>query len=129
MVLIRCDPKCLTFMNSWGGKFADGGFFRVKDQYVLNDTSFYDVFWTEDDLKPSEKRAYEKKCTERARHLMQTFPSVQDLTYKCPQCNRHSKVSEFSGNILEAKCPICQQNFKPTNAEILQTLYTRNIDY
>lgn len=125
MVLMGCTPDCLTFMNSWGQDFADGGFFRVENQSVLNDTKFYDVYWTEDDLKPSEKEAFKREGTERARDLLQTFPSVQDLSYKCPICSQKSKVGEFSGHVLEAECPKCHQKFKPTNKEIIESLYTQ----
>ena len=38
VMLAGCDPNCLTFMKSWGQEFADGGFFRVEDQSVLNET-------------------------------------------------------------------------------------------
>lgn len=128
VVLTRCDPECLTFMNSWGDKFGDGGFFRVEDQNVLNDTKFFDVYWTLADLKPSEKQAYERKCTERAQQLSRTFPSIQELPYECPKCKQNSKVGEFLGHILEAKCPKCSQTFTPNNKEILQSLYTRNFN-
>ena len=125
VVLIGCDPNCLTFMNSWGQGFADGGFFRVKDQSVLNDTKFYDVYWNLSDLKQSEIEAYERESAKRGKELSQTFPSVQDLSYKCPKCNQNSRVGEFSGHVLEAKCPKCHQKFKPTNKEIMQSLYTQ----
>ena len=62
-------------MNSWGQGFADGGFFRVKDQSVLNDTKFYDVYWTRNDLKPSEIEAYKKEGIKRSKELLQTFPA------------------------------------------------------
>ena len=129
VVLIRCDPNCLTFMNSWGQEFADSGFFRVKDQKVLNDTTFFDVYWTEDDLEESEKLAYKKSCTERAKQVSRIFTSTQDLPYKCPKCDERSRVSEFSGNIIEAECPKCHEKFKPTGAGILHALYTRNMDF
>lgn len=123
MVLISCDPNCLTYMNSWGQDFADGGFFRVKEESVLNDTTFFDVYWTVNDLMPSEIEAYEREGTKRGQELLQTFPSIQDLPYKCPKCSRKSNVGEFSGHMLEAKCPKCHQKFKPTNAQMIQSLY------
>lgn len=128
VVLIRCSPDCLTFMNSWGTEFAKDGFFHVKDENVLNDTKFYDIYWTEDDLEPCEKEAFKRKGAERMKKLMDTFPSVQDLPYECPGCNRVSKVSEYLGNVLEAKCPKCYQKFKPTNKEVLHSLYIRNFN-
>ena len=122
MVLIGCDPNCLRFMNSWGQGFADGGFFRVEDQSVLNDTTFFDVYWTRNDLKQSEIEAYERECIKRSKELLQR---VEDLFYQCPKCNRKSRVGEFSGHILEAECPKCHQKFKPTIKEIMQSLYTQ----
>ena len=113
-------------MNSWGQNFADGGFFRVEDQKVLTSTRFYDVYWTLNDLKQSEKDAYDRKCAERAQELGCTFPSIQSLPHKCPNCYQNSKVSEFLGHILEAECPKCYHKFKPTNEAILQSLYTHN---
>ena len=129
MVLTRCDPDCLTFMNSYGMDWADGGFFRIKDQSVLNGLEFYDVYWTEDDLTDSEKEAFKIKGTRRAKRVMEEFPSLKDLVYKCPKCDFGSRVEQFSGNLLEAKCPICCQVFKPTNESILKSLYTQNMNY
>ena len=126
VVLTGCAPKCLTFMNSWGQEWADGGFFRVEDKNVLNNMKFYDVYWTLDDLKESEIKAYEREGIKRAQELLRVFPSVHDLSYECPKCNNESKVGEFSGHILEAKCPKCHQKFKPTNKDILQSLYSRS---
>ena len=126
VVLIRCDPKCLTFMNSWGQNFADGGFFRIKDSAVLNNMTFFDVYWTKDDLTPSEERAYQEECTKRAKELLQEFPSIKDLQHACPICKRRSKVGDFLGHILEAECPECHQRFTPDNKDIMQSLYSQN---
>jgi len=128
VVLMRCDPNCLTYMNSWGQNFADGGFFRVKDESVLNGTTFFDVYWTVNDLKPSEIKAYEREGTKRGQELLQAFPSIQDLSAKCPKCNRNSKVAEFTGHMLEANCPKCHRKFKPTNSQIIQSLYMYSRD-
>ena len=129
VVLIRCDPECLTFMNSYGPMWGDGGFFRVKDQSVLNRMEFYDVYWTENDLTDGEKEAFKIESSTKAKEVMETFPSLKDLVYQCPKCNRGSKAIEYSGNLLEAKCPKCYQAFKPTNESILESLYTQNMDY
>ena len=125
MVLIRCDPNCLTFMNSWGTDFANKGFFKVKDQNVLNNTTFFDVYWTEDDLTESEKEAFKREGTKRAQEIQETFPSIQELFYECPICHQISMVGGFTGHILEAKCPKCHKKFKPTNKDILRCLYSQ----
>ena len=92
VVLTGCAPNHLTFMNSWGQNWADGFFFRVKDKNVLHNMKFYDVYWTEDDLKPSEREAFKREGTERGKELLQQFPSVKELPYECPKCNKISKV-------------------------------------
>ena len=129
VVLTRCDSNCLTFMNSWGTDFADEGFFRVEDSSVLRDMLFYDVYWEMEDLTPKEKLAFEMEGTRRGKELLQTFPSLQDLPYKCPECKRISKVVEYYGNMLVAECPKCHKQFVPTNEQLLESLYIRNMDY
>ena len=74
-------------MNSRGTGWGDNGFFRIKDQLVLNKMKFYDVYWELQDLTPSEKQAYKKQGAERWQKLLQTYPSLQDLPYKCPNCH------------------------------------------
>lgn len=119
VVLTACNPKCLKFMSSWGQEFADKGFFRVKDHEVLNETKFYDVYWTLDDLKPNEIDAYSREGAKRGQELLQTFPSIRDLSYECPKCYQYSDVGTFSGDLLEAECPRCCQKFKPTIGDII----------
>ena len=41
VVLIRCGPRSLTFLNSWGTEFGEYGFFSVENADVLGVT-FYD---------------------------------------------------------------------------------------
>ena len=88
----------------------------MKDQSVLSDTKFYDVYWTEQDLTP----------TERVRELASTFPSVKDLQHECPHCKQTSKVGEYLGHLLEAKCPKCYKTFTPTKKEIMESLYSKS---
>ena len=128
VVLVRCSPKCLTFMNSWGKEWGDGGFFRVKNDKVLNDTIFYDIYWTENDLTESEKREYEMKCLETIQQVADELPSIKQLLHECPRCHQISRVGEFSGHALEAKCPRCNQIFQPTTEAVLKSLYSKNFD-
>ena len=124
VVLMRCSPRGLTFMNSWGEDFANGGFFTLENEHVFSNTiTFYDVNWLEADLKPSEKEAYKNECTERCKELGQNFPSVLDLPFICPNCNEESRIGDFSGHALNAKCPKCSQSFKPKNKELIESLY------
>jgi hypothetical protein len=59
VVLMDILPDRLTFLNSWGDTFGDGGFFHVEDSKVLNMT-FFDVYWTLNDLTAGEKHRYEQ---------------------------------------------------------------------
>ena len=72
VVLIKCDPEYLTFINSWGTNFADGGFFKVQNQAVLN-LKFYDVYWTLNDLYPDEIGAFELKKQQTTENLIGKF--------------------------------------------------------
>jgi hypothetical protein len=109
-------------MNSWGSSFADEGFFRVKDQQVLNDTHFFDIYWTLDDLKPCEIEAYEIECAKKAKESLEKFPSIGKLLHECPNCKYLSEVREYHGNIRIAECPKCRFKFKPTNEALLRCL-------
>ena len=106
-------------MSSWGQQFADKGFFHVKDHKVLNETKFYDVYWTLDDLTPNEIDAYDREGAKQGQELLQTFPSIRKLSYQCPKCYQYSDVGMFLGDLLEAECPRCCQKFKPTFDDII----------
>ena len=99
----------------------------MKDAQVLNDTKFYDVYWTENDLTQSEKDAYQKEGLDNAKKLSQGFPSINDLLFECPKCKRNSKVGDFKGDLLEASCPNCGNKFKPKNEDLVKSLYLRSM--
>jgi hypothetical protein len=125
VVLIKCDPKSLTFMNSWGTKFADGGFFKVQNQFVLN-LEFYDVYWTKNDLKESEIKAFDQKRMKVGEDFVRKLPvSIQNLPCECPRCQRSSPAITFIGHLLEATCPKCNQNFMPTPIGLILNSHTR----
>lgn len=58
VVLINDDDNRLEFLNSWGTGFADKGFFCIKDENVLDQLKFYDVYWYESDLTQNEIQSY-----------------------------------------------------------------------
>ena len=124
VVLIKCDPEGLTFLNSWSTDFADKGFFKVKNQLVLG-LKFYDVYWTLNDLKGSEIAAYQSESREIAEQIARNLPeSLQTLPYECPKCHRCSPAIEFIGHLWEATCPKCNQNFEPTPLGLILNSYT-----
>jgi len=114
VVLTSFDSESLRLMNSRGRKigqktsdWADGGFFMIRNAAVLG-LKFYDVFWTEEDLLPSEKEAYSRDGADISTKLMKSLTSLQTATYKCPVCLVASNVSEFRGHLLKAQCPRCK---------------------
>ena len=129
VVLVRCEPNCLKFMNSWGQHWRDGGFFRIQNADVLPEMEFFDVYWSEDDLYSSEKKAFKKKGANEAKKISQTFASINELDYECPKCHHISKVGDYAGNLLEAKCPYCRKSFEPDQEGVKQSLYISSRDY
>ena len=66
-------------MNSWGKEWADDGFFSIANSKVLN-CKFYDVYWTENDLRGAEKMRFKlhglklakKESTQRVIHYFES---------------------------------------------------------
>jgi len=116
VVLTSFDSKSLRLMNSKGSDWADGGFFKVRNAAVL-DMRFYDVYWTEEDLRPSEKEAYRRDGGTISAMLIDKLVSLQTATYVCPLCSVESNVSEFRGHLLAAVCPRCERSFNANTAQ------------
>ncbi|KAL4938532.1 hypothetical protein BDV06DRAFT_225899 [Aspergillus oleicola] len=135
VVLYACDPYSLSFLNSWGSDWGSKGSFRVQSPAVLETDCgsqdkpapmcFYEVFWLESDLTPSERAAYDAKVDERIRGFTARYQSVFELEATCPLCKRISLISDFTGNAREAICPICEVSFVPQPGDLLRALYAR----
>jgi len=123
VVLTSFNSESLRLMNSKGSDFADGGFFKVQNAAVLG-MKFYDVFWTEEDLLPSEKEAYRRDGAIISAILIDKLTSLQTAMYRCPLCSIESYVSEFRGHLLAAVCPTCGGTF---NANVAQSDLALNI--
>ena len=46
VVLIAIEKDCLVFLNSYGKKFGDKGYFRVENSKVLH-IRYYVIYWDE----------------------------------------------------------------------------------
>ncbi|XP_053396301.1 uncharacterized protein LOC128556182 [Mercenaria mercenaria] len=116
VVLTSFNSKCLRFMNSWGDRWADMGFFRIESVDVLG-LEFIDVFWTLNDLTQREKDYYRIHGSEVADKLMKSLKALQVATFTCPLCSVASSVTEFNGTLSHALCPNCDQEFSCNDRE------------
>ena len=114
VVLTSYNSQSLTFMNSWGDKFGDSGFFRVENAKVLGDQlEFFDVYWKVDELSDKEKERYRKHGSELAGKLIELLEGLEFAEYTCPKtnCQRVSLVTEFTGTLSKVRCPKCFGEF------------------
>jgi hypothetical protein len=134
VVLTRCDPQSLTFLNSWGRDWGNNGSFGVESAQVLELTShygvifparFYDIYWYESDLTPAERAAYDRNVDNAVRDRALQHPSIFDLKAKCPHCRVASPIALFTGRIRCAVCPQCEGSFAPEPGHLVQALYAR----
>jgi hypothetical protein len=129
VILVRCSPLSLTFMNSWGDQWGSGGNFSIENAEVLSNKNypmrFFDVFWTEADLLKEEKEAYEEQNKEQLKKYSKKYSSIGNLTLSCPHCNVAHPINQYTGHCLKAKCPRCGKEFKPTGNDLLRHLYNR----
>jgi len=133
VVLSKCDPRSLTFLNSWGHQWGKDGSFSVEDHTVLelDGTSeathvcFYDVYWLESDLTAAEQQAYNVKVDEALRARAEQHPSILELEARCPHCCNNAPIADFTGSIRQTVCPLCHQSFEPEPGHLIQALYAR----
>ena len=123
VVLIRCHPNCLVFMNSWGQKFADGGLFRVQDEKVLHNMQFFDIYWEEDDLTTSEKEAFDKKGVDEWKAFLKASRKYHMHVHTA---RRNKKLVNSLGIILKQDVPKCLQTFKSDGNGLMECLYLRS---
>ncbi|WAR31472.1 hypothetical protein MAR_034014 [Mya arenaria] len=115
VVLTSYNSRCLILMNSWGDRWADMGFFRVKSADVLG-LEFMDVYWSGEDLTDNERARYIAHGSEVARKLMTLLKGLQVQRYTCPCCGKKPLVTEYTGTLSNATCPKCHEKFNCSQA-------------
>ncbi|PCD22041.1 hypothetical protein AU210_015843 [Fusarium oxysporum f. sp. radicis-cucumerinum] len=117
VVLVGCSPGSLNFLNSWGSSWGDSGQFKIENHIVLGNHEepmrFYDIFWLEEDLKSSERQAYNMRVDEELCRRAEGHQGIFELGYRCPKCDNNAPLADFSGSIRRATCPKCQGSFEP----------------
>ncbi|KAL4902702.1 hypothetical protein BDW74DRAFT_180402 [Aspergillus multicolor] len=135
VLLIRCGPDSLTFLNSWGRRWGDNGSFSVEDHTVLelDDPSgvaklrFYDIYWQQKDLTEREKRAYSDDVARLLQKHAGRHPTILELEMACPLCRSNAPIANFTGSLRQARCPNpdCAGFFVPEAGYLAQALYAR----
>lgn len=132
VVLSKCDPRSLTFPNSWGHEWGKDGTFSVEDHTVLEldgaskaiRVCFYDVYWLESDLTAVERQAYNTKVDETLRARAEQHPSILELETRCPHCCNVAPIAGLT-SIRQAVCPLCHKSFMPELGHLAQVLCAR----
>ncbi|KAJ4265314.1 hypothetical protein NW762_004599 [Fusarium torreyae] len=134
VVMTRCDPHSLTFLNSWGNHWGNNGSFSVENAGVLGleplgqdnvSPRFYDIYWLEGDLTPAERAACAGKVDSAVQSHAQQHPTIFSLEATCPHCHLASPLASFRGSIRCAVCPQCRKSFAPQPGHLIQALYAR----
>ena len=137
VVLTKCAPGSLTFLNSWGRSWAEGGSFSVQDHTVLEldgasgtgaNMCFYDIYWYESDLTAGERQAYNAKVDKALRDRLDNHrSSILELEVRCPRCCKMAPIAQYTGSIRKAVCPFkqCGRSFVPEPEHLIKALYSR----
>ncbi|CAO2657759.1 Nn.00g038850.m01.CDS01 [Neocucurbitaria sp. VM-36] len=133
VVMVKCNPSSLTFLNSWGSDWGDNGSFQVENASTLEVKGapdwarirLYDIYWYEIDLTIKERQAYSAHIDEKVRSRATRHPSVFELEVQCPLCKQNAPIADFTGNVRSAKCPLCKQVFRTKPGHLVQAIYAR----
>jgi hypothetical protein len=135
VVLTKCASDSLTFLNSWGPDWGDGGSFSIEDHTVLeldgdgdmDKMCFYDIYWYEEDLTATERQAYQHKVNQKLRDSSGRRCTILELEVQCPLCKNTAPIEQYTGNIRNARCPLksCDGSFKPETEHLIKALYAR----
>ena len=135
VVLIAIEKDCLVFLNSYGKKFGDKGYFRVENSNVLH-IRYYDIYWDESCLTKKEKDYYYNIHLEIVRktcnYLMSTKDKIEELKNKnfyCLNCSNKIKYDKFTCEALNIQCPICLKEFDEDDipSDLCVYIYLNNI--
>jgi hypothetical protein len=131
VVLVRCDESSLTFMNSWGQDWNNGGFFTIDHASTLGicgePVRFYDIYWTIDDLTNEEEASWKELEKNAGNKIIGALPqSFHNLPVRCERCKQSAPAKDYDGKWYEARCRKCGEAFTPTVWALIRSLYEKN---
>lgn len=72
-VITKINKDCFTVLNSWGDKWGDNGFFKIKDFSIFSSFRCFDVFFTLKDLTEYEKNEYQKLVEKQKKEFLEDY--------------------------------------------------------
>ncbi|CAF3443893.1 unnamed protein product [Fusarium graminearum] len=113
-------PKSLTSLNSWGStwgsKWGSNGSFTIQSPQAL---------WHKDTAMQFYDRAYDTRVDDELRRHVDGYPSIFDLEYRCPRCQKNAPLAQFRGSVRRAICPNCGEYFEPQPGRSVEALCVR----
>ena len=125
VVLVGSQVEYLKFLNSWGTRFGDKGFFKLKNSEIF-EMYFYELYWDDNDLTKEELEEhykFKKELTAEYFEDVKNYEKISNTEFECPLCHAKSTIKEFNGFIDEVKCPKCKKMFTTTDETLLKKLY------
>ena len=131
VVLIDANISALEFLNSWGPQWGNNGRFRIENADVLtafddSPMTFYDVYWTLNDLTQNEKTNYERSIRATSEAIRRNDPDSSKycaLYFKCPHCHQLILDEKLSTSSKVCICTHCHLEFNPRDSILRRGLF------
>ena len=128
VLLIEIAPSYIRFLNSWVPAWADEGTFKVKEGDILTEsktnksTTYYDIFFYENDLDEEEKQTYIKNIDyiheilnnfeeKNVKQIKNRINTLYNFRFNCRGCKINQGLDKFktflSRRLYQAHCLSC----------------------
>lgn len=123
-VLLIGTSGPLKFLNSYGGDWGDGGFFRIDKSDVFEEMKFFVIYWDRKNLNDIEKNKNAQK--DLSIDYFKNFEKIKEIykdKSKCELCGQESNNYEFKGTLTKVECPKCHKFFEPKDEKLKAKIY------
>ena len=147
VVLTSIEEDCLKFLNSYGNKWGDEGYFRLKDEKVFGKfggLDFLDVYLDESDLSKEENDLFNNNylyfIKQASNYLSDSSKDIKqelEKEFECPKCKgkfclknfelkyyqKHIANNDVDSRKLKIECLKCHEEFESDSLTTLLYLY------